>query len=236
MKNLLNSFFISPVAVLFIVLLSYTISFIFFSDNLISFTELWGPIDILTYICYFVLFYTLFLYKTAFQTKYEKNIWLIFCFFALAAFLREAGIQHWLTTTDTTAFKLRFFTDPNNPILEKIIAFFCLAVITGLFIYAMTLFLIPAFKGFFLKKPGSWTIITLLSTGALSKIVDRLPGNLKKIDIILDRNGILFAISQICEETLEMTLPILGVIALSQFHLDKKLFFPHTPIINKTPS
>ena len=124
MKKLLNYFFISPTAVLFIVLLSYTISFIFFSDNLISFTELWGPIDILTYICYFVLFYTLFLYRTDFQTKYEKNIWLIFCFFALAAFLREAGIQHWLTTTDTTAFKLRFFTDPNNPILEKIIAFF----------------------------------------------------------------------------------------------------------------
>ena len=72
-----------------------------------------------------------------------------FLFFAGAAFLREAGIQHWLTFTDSTAFKLRFFTNPNNPFSEKIIAFLCLLSISGLFIYTMFLYLIPSVKGFF---------------------------------------------------------------------------------------
>lgn len=226
MRKYLNTFWFSPAVVATALLLSCALAFSFFPDRLTDFTKVWGPTDWATYVCYFVLFAVLGVYRTDFQTKFEKNIRIVFCFFAGAAFLREAGIQHWLTFTDSTAFKLRFFTNPANPLYEKCIAFFCLAAVSGLFIYAMVLYLVPAFKGFFLKMAGSWTIITLLSAGAVCKIVDRLPGNLKKAGIILDRDGTLFGICQICEETMEMMLPVLAVIALMQFHQDKKLFFP----------
>lgn len=227
MRKYLNAFWVSPAAVAAVLLLSYITAFTFFSGRLTDFTEVWGPTDWATYVCYLILFSALFVYRTDFRTKSEKNVWIIFCFFAGAAFLREAGIQHWLTFTDSTAFKLRFFTNPDNPFSEKIIAFLCLFSISGLFIYTMFLYLIPSFKGLFLKMPGSWTIITLLSTGAVCKFVDRLPSNLKKAGIVLDRDGTLFGVCQICEETMEMMLPVLAVIALMQFHQNKKLFFPH---------
>ena len=227
MQKYLNNFLISPAAVMVVLGISYALAFTFYSGHLTDFSKVWGIIDCSTYVCYIALFISLSFCRKDFVTKTEKNMWLIFCFFAGAAFLREAGIQHWLTFTDTTAFKLRFFTNPNNPLFEKIIAFFCLALISGLFIYTMFLYLIPAFKGFFLKMSGSWTVITLLSTGAVCKIVDRLPSNLKKSGIFLDENGTLFGVLQICEETLELMLPVLGVIALMQFHKNKKLFYPH---------
>ena len=227
MRKYLNAFWFSPVIVAVVLLLSGLIAFTFFRDCLTDFTKVWGPTDWTTYLCYLGLFAVLFVCKKDFREKDEKRAWLIFCFFALAAFLREAGIQHWLTFSDSTAFKLRFFTNPDNPVSEKIIAGLCLLCVGGLFVYTMFLYLIPAFKGFFKKMPGSWTIITLLSTGAVSKIIDRLPSNLKKAGIILDRDGTIFGVFQICEETLEMMLPVLAIIALMQFHQDKKLFFPH---------
>ena len=227
MRKYIERFWISPASVTIILGISYALAFLFYHDRLTDFSKVWGILDWTTYICYLTLFVTLSLYRKDFRASSEKNMWLIFCFFAGAAFLREAGIQHWLTFTDTTAFKLRFFTNPNNPLSEKLIAFFCLVTLSSVFIYTMFLYLIPSFKGFFLKMPGSWTIITLLSTGAVCKIVDRLPSNLKKFGIFLDQNGTLFGVLQICEETLEMMLPVLGIIALMQFHKNKKLFYPH---------
>ena len=227
MKKFFTCFWMAPAIVISVLAISFTIAFTFFNSCLIDYTRNTGPTDITTYLCYITLFVCLALFRNDFKTKHEKNMWLIFCFFAGAALLREAGIQHWLTFTDTTAFKLRFFTNPDNPLYEKIIAFFCLLSVSGLFIYTMFLYLIPSFKGLFLKMPGSWTVITLLSTGALCKIIDRLPANLKKIGVFLDKQGVPFAICQISEETLELMLPVLAIIALIQFHKNKNLFFPY---------
>ena len=41
--------------------------------------------------------------------------WGVYLFLGMCAFLREAGIQHYLSKTDTTPFKSRFFLNPNNP-------------------------------------------------------------------------------------------------------------------------
>lgn len=228
MRKFFISFYSAPVTVLLVLLLSYILAFSLFSGQLTNFTEEGGPVDIITYCCYFALFAALFFYRHDFQTKEEKRAHKIFCFWAVTAFLREAGIQHWLTTTDSTAFKIRFFTNPNNPLCEKILAFALLALVGVMFIYSMYLYLIPAFKGFFRKMTGSWSVITFLSAGALSKIVDRLPGNLRKHGLDLDRSGIIFGVCQICEETLETCLPILAIVMLIQFHENKTMFFPHT--------
>ena len=150
----------------------------------------------------------------------------MFVFFTVSAALREAGIQHWLASRDSTAFKIRFFLNPNNPLFEKIVAFVLLAAVVGLFAYAMYLWLIPAFRGFFKKYAGSVTVITLLSAGALCKIADRTHGNLSKHGIVLPRDGFAFQALEIVEESLEMMLPYLGIIAVLQFCADKKLFYP----------
>lgn len=96
----------------------------------------------------------------------------------------------------------------------------------GLFVYAMVLWLIPAFKGFFEKYAGSWTVIALLSAGALCKIADRLHGNLAKYGIQMPRESAWFSFFELMEESLEMMLPYLGIIAVLQFRADKKLFYP----------
>lgn len=213
-----------------VLLLSFTAALIFFPDNLRDFTADEGPMDIMTYLCYAVLFAALFKFRGDFTADTEKRFFYIFCFFAAAALLREAGLQHWLASKDTTAFKIRFFTNAANPLFEKIVSAACLLTIVVLFTYTMVVFLPPAVKGFFKKMPGSWTVITLLSAGALSKIADRLPANLKEEGFVLDRQGMVFGLMETFEETMEMLLPVLAVVALIQFHIGKTknilLFYP----------
>ena len=43
-------------------------------------------------------------------------------FIYLIMILRDMGAQGWLTTHDTVVTKIRFFTSPNNPMYEKVIA------------------------------------------------------------------------------------------------------------------
>lgn len=226
MHKSLNSFLFTPIFVLLIVLASYTFSYVFFSDNLTNFTKVWGPLDYSTYVCYLSLLFCLTFYRKDFATKGEKKNYALFWFWSVIAFLREAGIQHWLASKDSTAFKIRFFTNPDNPLYEKIISAVLLIIVAFLFIYTMYLFLVPAFKGFFSKMSGSLSVITFLSVGALSKIVDRLPGNLNKYGIVLNKDERLFGSFQVLEETLEMCLPILAIVMLIQFHKNKKVFFP----------
>ena len=226
MKKFMNKFYISTALTIILLLLSYAIAFSFYADDLTAFTDDFGALDWFTYCGYASLLAALFCFRTDFKSTREKRMFALFCFFAVAALLREAGIQHWLTETDTTAFKIRFFTNPATPPAAKAVSAFCLLLTGSAFVYAMYVYLIPAFKGFFRKKAGSWTIITLLSAGALCKIFDRLPSNLAKHGFLIDRSGVWFGACQIMEETLETSLPVLGILALIQFHQNKALFFP----------
>ena len=226
MKKLANKFYISAALTMIFLLFSYAAAFSFYEDDLTAWPANFGALDWITYFCYASLLTALFRFRTDFQSAREKRMFALFCFFAVAALLRESGIQHWLAGTDTTAFKIRFFTNPDNSPILKVVSALCLLTIGAAFAYAMYVYLIPAFKGFFGKKAGSWTIITLLSAGAMCKIIDRLPSNLAKHGFPLDRSGVWFGACQIMEETLETCLPVLGIVALIQFHQNKALFFP----------
>ena len=224
---MLSRFWFSPVLTIAVLALSYGIGFLFYANDLTAFTAGWGVTDLTTYACYLGLFIALFCYRADYAATDERRGFNLFCFFSATAFLREAGIQHWLTSTDTTAFKIRFFTNPNNPVSEKIVSALCLIAILTAFIYAMKTYLFPAFKGLFKLYAGSWTIITFLSCGAMCKIIDRIPSNLRKAGYDLPKESALQGVFEIAEETLEMMLPILAVVALMQFHKNKDLFFPH---------
>lgn len=226
MKKFMNKFYISTALTIILLLFSYAAAFSFYPDDLTAWTADCGVLDWITYFCYAGLLTALFCFRTDFKSAREKKMFALFCFFAIAALLREAGVQHWLAGTDTTAFKIRFFTNPANPPFLKAVSALCLLATGAAFAYTMYAHLIPAFKGFFSKKAGSWTIITLLSAGAMCKIFDRLPANLAKRGFPLDRSGVWFGACQIMEETLETCLPVLGILALIQFHQNKALFFP----------
>lgn len=232
MRIFKNTFYISTALTALLLLLSYTVAFSFYTDNLTAWTADFGVLDRITYFCYASLLAALFRFRTDFKSAHEKRMFALFCFFSIAALLREAGIQHWLAGTDTTAFKIRFFTNPANPPLLKSVSALCLLATGAAFTYTMYVYLIPAFKGFFKKMAGSWTVITLLSAGAICKITDRLPANLAKHGFPPDRSGVWFGVCQIMEETLETSLPVLGIVALIQFHQNKSLFFPCKQVEN----
>lgn len=219
---MLLRYWFAPVATAAAFVLVQLIGFGFFAGHVEDFTAEGGFVDVAGYVGYAALLVVLWKNRGIL----EKRAFAMFVFFTVATVLREAGIQHWIASRDSTAFKIRFFLSPYNPLHEKIIAFVLLTAVGGLFAYAMVLWLIPAFKGFFEKYAGSWTVITLLSAGALCKIADRLHGNLAKYGIVMPRDGVWFSFFELMEESLEMMLPYLGIIAVLQFRADKKLFYP----------
>lgn len=147
--------------------------------------------------------------------------YVLFVFLWLCGLLREAGIQHWLTATDTTAFKLRFFTNPNNPIGEKIVAALIALTVLGVAVYLIVYYTPKIIKGFFRLNPLYWTICTLGGMGILAKVFDRIPGNYRKIvGHFMDPSQKSFF--ELLEEISETTLPLLVAFAFIQFHLMKK--------------
>lgn len=225
MKKYLDKFWLAPALAIIVLAVLYAAGF-GICTHATDLTAKNGVVENATYFCYAVMFVFFIKVRKSFQTPFEKRALVMFWFFGIAAVLREAGIQHWLASCDTTAFKIRFFTNPDNPLSEKIVAFVLAVLVAGLFIYAMMLWLLPAFKGLFKLYAGSWTVITFLSCGALCKIADRTHGNLAKHGIILNPLGFWYGFLEIAEEGLEMMLPILAVVALMQFQSDKNLFYP----------
>lgn len=219
---MLLKFWFAPAVTAAVFAVIQLVGFGFYAGHVGDFTADGGFVDVARYVGYAALLVVLWKNRGVL----EKRSFRMFVFFAVAAVLREAGIQHWIASRDTTAFKIRFFLNPYNPLHEKILAFVLLAAVGGLFVYAMVLWLIPDFKGFFEKYAGSWTVIALLSAGALCKIADRLHGNLAKYGIQMPREGAWFSFFELMEESLEMMLPYLGIIAVLQFRADKKLFYP----------
>ena len=126
-----------------------------------------------------------------------------------------------MTKTDTTAFKLPFFTNPNNPLHEKLIASYILLVVAIVVIYLLVRYLPILFKSFFRFNPIAWTVATLGGTGIVCKIADRFPGNYKKImETPLDPS--IHAYIELFEETTESALPLLFALALIQYHFSQK--------------
>ena len=71
------------------------------------------------------------LYEDHLNTPRQKTYYYM-CFLWFCALLREMGVQHWLTTHDSTAIKIRFFTNPNNPLYEKVFTFILLLIVVFL--------------------------------------------------------------------------------------------------------
>lgn len=146
----------------------------------------------------------------------QNRVFWLFEFVMLGALLREMGIQHWLTQTDTTALKIRFFLNPNNPISEKIVAGLFLLMWVIIAIYLLKRYTRFMIREFFRKNATVWTIATTCMVTVVTKFIDRYPANYerytgKELSPFWDTGCASF------EEIYEAYIPILLIIAAIQF-------------------
>ena len=143
-------------------------------------------------------------------------------FLGMCAFLREAGIQHYLSKTDTTPFKSRFFLNPNNPWGEKIVFGLVLLVIFAALAYLAVKYTKFLITSFFKLNTVTWSTAVLCTVLVCALFGARFPSNWRIAHggVYLPQNQI--EIWALLEECSEMFLPYLVMLIMWQYHLIKK--------------
>ena len=213
-KNILLTPFFIPIV--FILTFSVLLlgGYFLFPDKIYEMSIDGGIIEIITHSMYLVTLYLFYKYREEYP---DKKIFSLFIFLTIAALCREMGIQHVLASADTAAFKLRFYTNPNNPIGEKILSAVLAFIVLYAVCYLMYHYMPYLVKGFLQIQPLPWTLFCFFSIGALSKIVDRAPSNLRKMGIFMSET--MQNMMLLFEEAGEMFLPILVSAAIIQKHV-----------------
>lgn len=192
---------------------------LYFPEQKFAITEDGAIIELITNIGYISMIAALLYFCRDYSNKITS--WGIYLFLGICAFLREAGIQHHLSRTDSTPFKSRFFLNPDNPIGEKIVFGMILLLVFGCLVYLAIKYTKHLVTSFFKLDTVTLSTAVLCCTLVFAKIADRFPGNWRKShnDISLPREQI--EIYSLLEESSEMFLPYLVIIVLAQYHLLK---------------
>lgn len=220
MKKIFMSPFFVPVA--FLALWGAVLSgiYYFFPNDVLRLTLEGEAIEVATHFGYVVLIGVLLIACDDFRDKIRT--WGIYLFLAICCFLREGGIQHHLSRTDTTPFKSRFFLNPDNALSEKIIFGAVLLVIFGALLYLAIKYAKGLVLSFFKFNTVTWSIAVMCTVGVGAKIIDRFPSNYRKAHGGVALSDEMYALCQLLEESSEMFLPYLAVVILWQYHLQKK--------------
>ena len=224
MKKYLTSHLTTPIFFSLIWLTWMCCIFIFQSDNLASLIDKnsgfleeitnWAYLPLLfAYICFAKLFWA--------KGKSARTDFVLFVALGIAAFLRENGIQHWIPSKDTTAFKSRFFLNPDNPLSEKILAGFLLLLLLAVILYLALKYTKHLISSFFKMDPTTWSIATLCTLGVFGKFIDRFPSNYKHSAGVPLPEQLTINLG-IVEETSEIMLPLIASFILLQYWLLKK--------------
>lgn len=220
MKKYLISPLFTPVFFTLIWLLWMCCIFVFKYNCLPDLLNETGPIEQITNLAYIPLFLAYILFAKMFWEKGRdaRIDFILFVFLGMAAFLREMGIQHWLASKDTTAFKSRFFLNSENPLSEKIIAGFLLLLLVAVLIYLGAKYARRLISSFFRMNPITWSIATLCTFGVFAKFVDRFPSNYKKSHGFSLPEQLRLNL-EIVEETSEIMLPLIAMFIFVQYWL-----------------
>ena len=147
----------------------------------------------------------------------KKKSFFAIIFLYIIMIFRDMGAQSWLTTHDTVITKIRFFTSPNNPLYEKVIAGAVMLFILAVFLYVLIKHIKPLVKGLVKFEAIPWTTVTLFIWAIITQVVDRFPAEFMKATGISLEEPIRFAM-KILEEGGESLLPLLIAIGFLQFH------------------
>lgn len=219
MKKIYLSPFFTPIAFVLSWGLLLATVLIYFPEQKFKITEDGEIIELFTNIGYMGLFAALLYFSKDYRDKITS--WGIYLFLSMCAFLREAGIQHHLSRTDSTPFKSRFFLNPNNPWGEKIVFGLLLLIVFGAILYLAVKYSKHLILSFFKLNTVTWSTAVFCCTLVFAKFADRFPGNWRSA-----HNGVSLPRAQIeiwslLEESSELFLPYLVIIMLSQYHLLK---------------
>ncbi len=223
MKKYLTSPLFAPVFFSLLWLLWLSFTFVFQYDclqDLLNKDE--GPLETITNIAYIPLLIAYICLGRFYMNNEKLRLdFVVYILLGISAFLRELGIQHWLTTHDTTAFKSRFFLNPNNPLYEKIIAGTILLLFFALIVYLAVRYTKHLVTSFFKMNPTTWSIATLCTIGVIAKFTDRFPSNYKRSygEALPEQ---LRTNLEFVEETSETLLPLIAAFILWQYWLIHK--------------
>jgi hypothetical protein len=194
-----------------------TIILFFYPEQKFSITEDGELIDIITNVGYVLMIALMLILAKDYSEK--TTSWGIYLFLGIAAFLREGGIQHHLSKTDTTPFKSRFFLNPDNPIGEKIVFGLILLLIFGVVGYLAVKYTKHLITSFFKLNPVTWSTAVFCVVLVCAKFADRYPSNWRDAhgNQSLPHEQIEFF--SLMEESLEMFLPYLVMVIMLQYHI-----------------
>lgn len=220
MKKLFLSPFFSPLFYMVAWGILLAVVLMFFPEQKFAITVDGAIIDICTYTGYALMLIAMLCFVKDFKDKII--CWTIYFMLGIAALLREAGIQHHLTDTDSTPFKSRFFLNPNNPLSEKLIYGAVLLIIFGALVYIGVKYAKHLIVSFFKMNTITWSIATFCTVLVFAKFADRFPANWRHIKHLDELPRDFIDIWSLLEESSEMFLPYLVIIIFVQNHLLKK--------------
>ena len=215
MRKYFMSPLFTPVFVMISWLLFMNIVLLFFPEAKFTITEDGNLVEQLTHTGYVLMLLGLLVcYRDFWQ---QKLSYAIFIMLGVCAFLREAGIQHHLSTTDTTPFKSRFFLNPQNPLSEKIVFGLVLLLVFGAVIYLAIKYTKYLIVSFFKMNTVTWSVATMCTILVVSKFFDRFPSNYRHSHEHPLSRQMINSFS-LLEESIEIFLPYIVIIALWQYH------------------
>lgn len=216
---------LNPLCACFVAILSLFlfkgIDVLFYADQGLTFYEANQGLEKITYALYIGAVLVALYHRNLFLKTENKSTYFALLFLWLAALLREMGMQHWLTKHDTTAIKLRFFTNPNNPLHEKIISGVLVLIVVGTALWLFLKWLPKIFRGFLKLNPLYWTIITFGGILVISQFCDRFPSRYYKATHE-HLNPFILEWLKLFEEGGEACLPILFALGFIQYSRLKK--------------
>ncbi len=219
----MKKFFLSPLfaPIFYCVLWGIVLAVVllFFPEKKFEITTDGQIIDIATYTGYALMLVGMLYFVKDF--KDNMLYWGIYFILGIAALLREAGIQHHLTNSDSTPFKSRFFLNPNNPLSEKIIFGVVLLLIFGMLIFLAVKYAKHLVVSFFKMNTITWSIATFCTVLVFAKFADRFPANWRHYKNLEELPQDFIDIWSLLEESSEMFLPLLVIIIFAQNHLLK---------------
>lgn len=119
--------------------------------------------------------------------------------------------------THGTPFKMKFLTNANNPLSDRIIVAACFTLVIVFCAGTLLYFLRRLLTGLFRLHPVCWSVGFFGGTIILIQIVDRLPA------VVRHKSGIrisdsLHALTTTFEEGQELLLPLFLILAITQAH------------------
>lgn len=186
-------------------------------EQVYSLTADWGVVDTTCILLWLVCFYTVAWLWVKGKIEVPKIILSFILILLMCTVVREMGIQHCLTTSDTTPFKINFFKKPTNPLGEKIIFGSVLLSVIFMALFLIGYYFKKLWYGFWRLQTPAWTFATFGGLLVVSKVLDRLPSRLVKSGVQLS-DTVHSAFSWF-EETSEILLPVLLLILLFQIVL-----------------